>query len=194
MNDKDKWSGHLEYLKVAITLSSAILAVAATIYSDPQKIPPDVSKFFLLLSVIGVFATLVASIVSIIFLCNYLIRSVPADADQAAQEAQQRGRKITIAAGASFYLFIASGFFLLAFFALRSFSGGGITSPIQATETVSNILKGQISRPNANLVFDGLQLKNGHYQIDYTVMPDAVRFQAYASAATGQIEWIRRQP
>ena len=34
MNDKDKWSAHLEYLKVAITLATAMLTVAAAIYSD----------------------------------------------------------------------------------------------------------------------------------------------------------------
>jgi hypothetical protein len=59
MNDKDKYSAHLEYLKVAITISTALLAVAAAIFSDSSKMPVDASRYALLTSAGFVFVTLV---------------------------------------------------------------------------------------------------------------------------------------
>ena len=183
MNDKDKWSAHLEYLKVAITLSTAILAVAAAIYSDPTKIPAGTASYMLLLAAIFVFLTLVASILAIIFLCNYLIRATGAG----------RPARITAASGISFFGLVAAGFFILLFFFVRTFTGGPMISALQATETVSSVLKGRVT-PNESVVLDSIKHDGNEYVLDYSVMPSNAKYQASVSATDGHVEWIKRQP
>lgn len=192
MNDKDKWSAHLEYLKVAITLSTAILAVAAAIYSDPSKIPQDISKYMLLLSAICVFTTLVSSITAIIYLCNYLIRPNPDPANPANTD-EARARKITKSAGVSFYSLIVAGFFILLFFAVRTFYTEATIPAFQAIETVSSILKGQINSQTESLILNSSELKGNDYILNYTVTPNNIKFQALVNVANGQIEWLKRQ-
>jgi hypothetical protein len=101
MNDKDKYSAHLEYLKVAITISTALLAVAAAIFSDSSKMPVDASRYALLTSAGFVFVTLVSSIFAIVYLCNFLVRSDEQDTTGA--------NKITRASGVSFFSIVLAG-------------------------------------------------------------------------------------
>jgi hypothetical protein len=191
MNDQDKWSAHLEYLKVAITLSTAILVVAAAIYSDTSKIPTDASKYALLASAVFVFFTLVASIFGVIYLSNYLIR------DPAAAQ-PHGGSRITIAAGLSFFSFLATGVCLLVFFLMRTF-GGGPTLPAKmienkVIENVADMLKGQVSDPADRLNFQRFEVKGNRYEIDYVIGQGPGTFHAEVDAATGQVESIQRRP
>ncbi|NPV19946.1 hypothetical protein [Bradyrhizobium aeschynomenes] len=187
MNDKDKWSAHLEYLKVAITLSTAILAVAAAIYSDATKIPNDASKWALLASVIFVLLTLVTSISGVIYLSNFLIRTVDATLDTG------RARKITKSAGASFFCFLATGFCILLFFLMRSF-GGGVSLPASAVDSVSALLRKQISDPADRLNFVRFEMKGSKYIVDYMINQGPTSFRASVDVTTGQVELIERKP
>jgi hypothetical protein len=189
MNDKDKWSAHLEYLKVAITLSTAILAVAAAIYSDSAKIPGDASKYALLASAIFVFLTLVTSIMGVIYLSNYLIRATTDTADAQGKKA----RKITYAAGASFFSFLATGACILAFFLMRTFSSA-VVPPARALENVATILKGQFSATGERLVFQRFEVKGSKYLVEYLVGQGPRTFRATLDANTGQVESIEGQP
>ncbi len=81
MSDQEKWSAHLEYLKVAITLSTAILAVSAGVFADSSKIPVDSSRIALLISALFVFLTLVFSIIGVIRLSNFYIRPIDRTVD-----------------------------------------------------------------------------------------------------------------
>lgn len=188
MNDKDKWSAHLEYLKVAITLSTAILTVAAAIYSDATKIPSDASKYILLTSAIFVFLTLVTSITGVIHLSNFLIR--PTD-DKALDTS--RANRITRAAGASFFSFLATGVCIITFFLMRTISSG-VTLPASAIDSVSSILKKQITDPAERLVFERFEVKGAKYVIDYTIAPGSTIVRASVDTGTGLIETIERRP
>jgi hypothetical protein len=68
--ENERWSAHLEYLKVAVALSTATLAAAAAVYSDPSKIPTDGSKYVLFACAAAVLATLVMSVFAIVAVAN----------------------------------------------------------------------------------------------------------------------------
>ena len=165
MNDKDKWSAHLEYLKTAITIAAVILAAASAIYSDPTKIPHDGAKYVLLLSAICVLVTLVSSVMGVIHLSNYLIRSDPND--------NTRSTQVTMYSGGSFYGLISAGVFLTIFFGWRAIIGDG---GIVATATIDNIIKrakitvaGQGGYPETAVRLDQLDAKNTFYDMKFSV-------------------------
>jgi hypothetical protein len=187
MNDKDKWSGHLEYLKAAITLATAILAVSAAVYSDATKIPTDYSKYFLLTAATFVFVTLVSSIIAVIHLCNFLIR--PDD----TQPDLERAAKITWYAGGSFFGLLLAGFFITLFFALRTFYGG-VTPPPGAIEASTDVLQKQIDLQTEKLVLDEFMIKGTDYLIDYIVIPGNRKFHVVFDPTKGRIESIKRLP
>jgi hypothetical protein len=192
MNDKDKWSAHLEYLKVAITLATAMLTVAAAIYSDPSKIPTDNSKFALLVCAIFVFLTLVSSVTAVIHLSNYLIRPVDPAAPDVADD-RRRGSKITVAAGASFFCLVATGLCILVFFSWRTFSHEP-TPPLVAIEAVTEILKGQIDSRTESLSLDSFEARGNEYLLDYTIVPGGNKFHSSFDPKAGRVESIKRQP
>jgi hypothetical protein len=173
-------------LKVAITLSTALLAVAAAIYSDPSKIPVGAAKYPLLISAVFVFITLVSSIIAIIYLCNFLIRSDLADTAGAT--------KITRAAGASFFSILLAGLFVLIFFFIRTFGSTPIIPASQAVDAISTVLKSQINNQQQSLVLTELKEEAGSYTLSYSISPGPDKFQASVSTSTGQVEWIKRQP
>ena len=181
MNDKDRWSAHLEYLKVAITLATAILVAAAAIYSDSSKVPTDNSKYVLLISAIFVFATLVSSILAVIKLSNYLIRPDLNIVDR------QQAAQITRRAGVSFFCLTATGFFILIFFAMRTFGGASIP-PANAISEVTRTLSQQIDTQKESLRFNSFEAKGGKYLISYDVPQTATKFQATVDIYTGKIE------
>jgi hypothetical protein len=187
MNDKDKYSAHLEYLKVAITISTALLAVAAAIFSDSSKMPVDASRYALLTSAGFVFVTLVSSIFAIVYLCNFLVRSDEQDTTGA--------NKITRASGVSFFSIVLAGAFVLVFFFARTLGGATAAVPAsQAVDTVSNVLKTQMSNQQESLILTELRRESGSYILSYSIVPGSTKIQASVSASSGQVEWIKRQP
>lgn len=192
MNDKDRWSAHLEYIKVAIALATAILAASAAIYSDTSKIPHDDSKYILLVCALFVFFTLVTSIVAVIYLCNYLIRPTDPNKPDPAGD-RQRGIKITQASGASFFCLVATGFCVIVFFVWRTFSNEPALPPT-AIESVAEILKGQINSSAERLSLDSFETKGNRYLLDYTVVPGGKKFHVSFDPTTGLVESIKSQP
>jgi hypothetical protein len=73
MNENEKWSFHVEYLKLAIALATAVIAAAAAIYVDSSKIPMDSTRYFLLYGIGAFFAMLITSVWSLALLGSHLV-------------------------------------------------------------------------------------------------------------------------
>lgn len=112
MNDKDKWSAHLEFAKLVLALASALLTATAIIYADPTKIPRGASRYILLLCDASLLGTLIFSVLASIALSNLLVNSDDTDTDRR----RQRAARVTTFSGLAFYFLMASGAFLLIFF------------------------------------------------------------------------------
>jgi uncharacterized membrane protein len=126
MEEKDRWSVHVEYLKLAIALATALIAAGAAIYVDASKIPTDDSRYLLLVGVGAFFITLLCSLYSIASLANHFLHLPRADVaeqpDQAqalAPERTARAKRVTRWANASF-IFLGLGAAVL---------GGGLWHP-----------------------------------------------------------------
>ena len=76
MTETDRWGAHLEYFKLSIALTTALIAAAAAIYFDFAKIPTDnISRFLLLASVVLFSITLVSSVWGVAALSNHLLHA-----------------------------------------------------------------------------------------------------------------------
>lgn len=112
MNDKDKWSAHLEFCKLVITLSTALLTATAIIYADNSRMPRGASRYILFICDLSLLATLGCSIMASIYLSNLLVHTDDTDAAMRSH----RANRVTIWAGSSFGFLMLSGVFLLSFF------------------------------------------------------------------------------
>jgi hypothetical protein len=160
--ENNRWSAHLEYLKVAIALSTATLAVAAAVYSDPAKVPTDSSKNVLFACAAAVLVTLIMSVFAIISVANRV-------ADKTAKASTFL---ITFWSGLSFFALIVSGALLLYFFGLRTLS---VTSgPQQAIDAGLAIVEKQgIKANNETVTLASLEAKADKYYLTFKVEPTA---------------------
>ena len=128
MNEKDKWSVHVEYLKLAIALSTALIAAGAAIYTDAAKVPTDWSRFVFLAAAVTVFLTLLCSLLSTAALSNHMIHtagSPPTPGSATAAQANLRARRVIVYANLSFLSLALSVAFLGGFFAIKTFEPDG---------------------------------------------------------------------
>jgi hypothetical protein len=116
MEEKDRWSVIIEYLKLEIALSTAVIAAAATIYGDSSKIPGgsanfwlfDVSNRYLLFTaVIGFFLTLLASVSALICFSNHFV-AFPSGAASSALASRYSAEASASAATAAHKKVVAS--------------------------------------------------------------------------------------
>src|SRR5438270_6519402 len=137
MEENERWSIHLEYLKVAIALSTALLAAAAAIFVDSSKIPTDDSRYLLLLGAAGFFLVLIAAVVGMGFLGNHLVTFGTA---KAAAAPKRRSTIAVVAMNISFGCLVGAALLLGLFFGLRTLHPGG-SSFDQAIATGTNALQ-----------------------------------------------------
>lgn len=74
-SEKDRWSVLLEFLKVAIAISSAIIGASVVIYIDPNRRPVGVSKYVLIIELLLVLMTLIFSIRAIVLMSNIVLNA-----------------------------------------------------------------------------------------------------------------------
>lgn len=159
LKPNERWSVHLEYLKVAIGLATATLAVAAAVYSDPTKMPNDNSRWALLACVFGVFVTLISSVLAVIYLANHV------------RAGKGQENKITWWAGASFFALMFSGLLLLVFFGWRTVIGG-VASPQQAMDVSLLEVEKRYTKPGGAVAeLSSFEVKNDRFTITYKVLP-----------------------
>lgn len=151
MEEKDRWSIHVEYLKMAIALATALIAAGAAIYVDASKIPPDGSRYLLLAAVGIFFITLFCSVYSIASLANHFLHLPQAGVAESAAQAQAlapqrtaRANRVTRWASASF-IFLGLGAAVLgAFFGVRTFAAG---TPLEQAVATANAASARLIDP-----------------------------------------------
>jgi hypothetical protein len=159
--ENNRWSAHLEYLKVAIALSTATLAVAAAVYSDPAKVPLDSSKNVLFACAAAVLVTLVMSVFAIIAVANRVAATTPGPSTFG----------ITFWSGLSFFALIASGVLLLVFFGMRTLSVA--SGPQQAIEASQAFVEKQAAKANETVALSSLEARADKYYLTFKVEPTA---------------------
>ena len=151
------WNAHLEYLKVAISLASATLAVAAAVYSDASKVPSDGSKWMLLICAAFVLLTLVSSILAMARLANRV---------RLGKASKSAPGTVAFWASASFFMLVLSGVTLFAFFAWRTAIGGmDAQHAIEATQAVAE----KQLRGGEALSLNALEFKADRYYVAFKI-------------------------
>lgn len=177
MEEKDRWSVHLEYLKMAIALATALIGAGAAIYVDSTKIPSDNSRY-LLLTGIGVFSvTLFCSVYSIACLANHFLHLPRAgNPDPAADAARLNAERTTRAssvvwwASASF-IFLGLGVAVLGvFFGVRTFTAG---TPFDQAVTTANAASARLidSKNGESEKLRSVEVQTDMFRVTYDVHP-----------------------
>jgi hypothetical protein len=185
VDEKDRCSIHVEYLKIAIALATALIAAGAAIYVDPTKIPTDQSRYFLLAGVSVFFFTLISSVLSIACLGNHLVHTprenaaeVPAapaapapTAIPAPKDRNRRARGAVLWANLSFFSLVIGAGLLGCFFAIRTFDAGGVSfeRSIATAKVVSRYLTDATKGESA--IFKSIELQGDSYRLVFQITP-----------------------
>jgi hypothetical protein len=175
MNENDRWGAHLEYFKLSIALTTALVAAAAAIYVDVSKIPADNSRY-LLLAGVGVFSiTLICSVWGLAALGNHLLHVPPlgTTTPTATQSADMNRRSLWVVrwGNASFVTLVIAAVLLGSFFALRTFQIGQ-TSYERAIATASIANGGLVNASKGETAtLKSLDLQGNNYQLTFQISP-----------------------
>ena len=190
MPETDRWSGHLEYLKVAVTLATATLAVAAAVYSDGDKIPRDNSKYALLASAGFVALALFASLLAFAALANRLALmggAAPPD------PAPGTGR-ITRTCGASFIFLGLAGFCLGVFFWMRTFSDEPVNAPLQAIEASQSLVTKKSKQPGELVTLSKFETAADKFNLTFKLTPGSKTVLVVFDPKTKSVVSLSEQP
>ncbi len=206
MNEKDRWSVHVEYLKLAIALSTALIAAGAAIYVDPMKIPPDWSRYIFLAAAGAIFLTLIFSLLSTAALSNHFIHSpiappatattagaaAPAIATPPATPTSARAKRAVKYANWSFFALAASVACLAGFFATRTLLLGGpsferaVNSGATASAKLVNSAKGESTS------LTSVELRGDSYVLVFRVIPTSETITVHMDVQGGIIKSAQR--
>lgn len=189
MDEHERWSFHLEYLKVAITISTAVLAAAAAIFVDASKIPGGGAGRLLFLAVAGFAAMLLASAASLGLLASHLVKFQPPAAG-ATPPVSRDARVALHCANLSFVALMAGGVCLASFFGLRTIEADGdgfsralalarASLPLDAAKNETAALK------SAALVGDA-------YEFAFSLSPGGGAANVTTDAAGRQLRLVKR--
>jgi 4-amino-4-deoxy-L-arabinose transferase-like glycosyltransferase len=218
MTENDRWGAHLEYFKLSIALTTALIAAAAAIYFDFAKIPTDYSRYILLVGVVLFSITLGFSVLGVAKLGNYLLY-VPRDtttpaAAQTATAAQtaaptaaqtatptaaqiddmnRLSRLVVKCANVSFFSLVAAVIALGWFFWVRTF---------QIAEASFERAIASALIANRNLVdatkgetvtLKSLDLQGNNYQLTFQISPGPGTTTIVTDGAGTKVTSARRQ-
>jgi hypothetical protein len=212
MEENERWSIHLEYLKLAIALATALIAAAAAIYVDGAKIPVDDSRF-ILLGAIALFALmLVSSVWSIGKLGNHLIHFgraaagattapasptvtpvTPATPTVTSTPDNRRAKSAVQAANVSFGCLVLGAFLLVAFFTVRTLSipvnsfDHALQTATRAANTLVDKAKGE------SLSLKSVDGQSAKWVLDFSIPPSGQTIIVETDAAGDKILAARRQ-
>lgn len=200
MEEKDRWSIHLEYLKMAIALATALIAAGAAIYVDASKIPTDNSRY-LLLGGIGIFfVTLFCSVYSIAGLANHFLHLPqagvpdPTDAAQLAKlktDRTGRAKSVTGWASASFIFLCLGAAVLGGFFGIRTFSAG---TPFDQAVATANAASAKLIDPKKgeSEKLKSVEVQTDSYRVTYEVTPGAGTIVAITDSSGASLKSVTR--
>ena len=185
MQENDRWGFHLEYLKIAIALSTALIAAAAAIYVDNSKIPADQSRYLLAAGVGVFFLMLIVSVVSLSYLANHLIH-FPAT----GTPANQYRWWAVFWANASFGCLIVGALLLGGFFGLRTWNAGG-----PAFERAIAIARRGLDldpAKNEAAVLKTIDLQGDRYVLTFVIAPGGGTATVTTDAGGSRLEQVRK--
>jgi hypothetical protein len=152
MEEKDRWSIHIEYLKIAIALATALIAAGAAIYVDVSKIPTDHSRYILLGGIGVFFLTLITSVYSVASLGNHFLHEPRAgavapvagtpEAAALAEARNRRARRVVRWANFSFFALVLGAGLLGCFFTIRTLDAGG--TAFERAIATANVASGKL--------------------------------------------------
>jgi hypothetical protein len=180
--ENNRWSAHLEYLKVAIALSTATLAVAAAVYSDPAKVPADSSKNVLFACAAAVLVTLIMSVFAIIAVANRVADKAPGVSTF----------WITCWSGLSFFALIVSGGLLLIFFGMRTLSV--VSGPQQAIDAGQAFVEKQAAKANETVALSSLEARADKYYLTFKIEPTAKTADVVYDPKTSSVIFLSLKP
>jgi hypothetical protein len=129
-SEKDRWSVLLEYLKIVIAISSAVITASVVIYTDPSKRPTGPSKYVLLAGLITILITLVSSILAIARMSNIVLNADYSSMD----EKQSSGKQIRTLSTISYFSIIFFAVLLIIFSALNTLPNANVTTVCMACD------------------------------------------------------------
>jgi hypothetical protein len=177
MEEKDRWGIHVEFLKIAIALATALIAAGAAIYVDASKIPTDYSRYFLLGGVGVFFLTLITSVYCVACLANHFLHEPragatdPAPGTPEANARTRRARRVVRYANFSFFALIVGAGLLGCFFTIRTLAAGGtaferaIATANAASGTLIDPAKGESKK------LKSIEALTDSYQVVFEVAP-----------------------
>jgi hypothetical protein len=185
MEEKDRWSAHVEYLKLAIALATALVAAAAAIYVDASKIPTDNSRYLLLIGVSLFFLTLITSLWSLARLGSHLLHYTDITASRS-------GKAATTLVNFAFILLALGASLLGTFFGFRTVAGGGGFERAIATSAIANKALIDPTRGETTSL-KSLEMQGQTYQLAFQVNPGSSIITVVTDAAGTTLQSIKRQ-
>jgi hypothetical protein len=190
MEEDDRWGLHLEYLKLAIGLSTAVIAASAAIYSEDTKIPTDDSRYLLLVGVIAFALVLIASILGLGKLSDY-IAYFPGGTTPA--EVAQHKKKAWWAVfwmNTSFGLLIVSAVLVGGFFVVRTWNAGGPAFE-RAIAVGKRSLNLDLSK-NESATLKSIELQGDKYVMVFQIAPSNAMATAITDAAGTKLQSLKK--
>lgn len=169
MDEKDRWSVHVEYLKLAIALATALIAAAAAIYVDDTKIPSDVSRYFLIGGIAVFFVTLICSVWSLASLGNLLIHVPRQDATPATPAINPHARRAVLLANLSFVCLVGGVGLLVTFFLLRTFNAGGAS--FERALATAKIANRDLTAKGEAVSLKSIEFVGNEFQLIFQITP-----------------------
>jgi hypothetical protein len=211
VEEKDRWSLHVEYLKLAVGLSTAVVAAAAAIYVDESKIPADGTRYWLAVG-LGVFLlTLVASVAGIGLFGNHFSHVEPlppihvaAGADQAAVKAaidaaraahgglSVHARRALHATNVSFATLLVAVGLLAVFVVLRTLGPTSASALDRAIRLASNNLNIDTAK-GETAALRSADLQGDKYVMTYEISPGSKQVVVVTDAGATKVHSWRRQ-
>jgi hypothetical protein len=189
MEENDRWSLHVEYLKLAIGLSTAVIAAGAAIYVDDTKIPPDDARYLLLFGIISFALTLIASVLGLGKLSDYIAYFPPAGT--APTDAHKKKAWWAVFwANTSFTLLVISALLVGGFFGLRTWTAGG-----PAFERAITIGKRSLNLDlsiGETAALKSIELQGDKYVMVFQIAPSNVLATAITDAAGTKLQSLKK--
>ncbi|WP_374306827.1 hypothetical protein [Methylocella sp.] len=189
MDEHERWSFHLEYLKVALTLATAVIAAAAAIYVDDAKIPGGPARYWLAAGVASFVLMLVASAASLGLLSSHVALYQPPPAGAPPPASRLVWWTITCA-NASFVFLVLGALGLAWFFAQRTLEANG--DGFERAVTLARRALPLDASKNETAALKSVALVGDAYELSFSIAPGGGAATVITDAAGRQVRLAKR--
>jgi hypothetical protein len=188
MEENDRWGLHVEYLKLAIGLSTAVIAAAAAIYVDDTKIPSDNTRYLLLAGIVSFAFVLLASVCALGKLSNY-IAYFPAAGGATAADTKKAWWAV-FCANTSFVLLVASAGVFGLYFGIRTLDAGGPAFE-RAIATGKKSLDLDLTK-GETAALKSIELQGDKYVMTFLIAPSNIIAVSTTDAAGTKLQSLKK--